>query len=131
MTGGRPMKRPSRAIMGRTARLAPSVTSTISTTLWSRTREESNGSLGLWEGAKRVPQRRQRSSALSSYPGSSHDNRGAQRETRGALRPHCSTPWPPHPFHRQGPLSLHDLLSKICDKTATCALFTRGTRKRR
>ena len=26
------------------------------------------------------------------------------------------TPWPPNPFHRQGQLPLHDLLSKICDK---------------
>ena len=36
---------------------------------------------------------------------------------RASLRPNCSTPWPPNPFHRQGQLPLHDLLSKICDKT--------------
>ena len=36
---------------------------------------------------------------------------------RAALRLNCSTPWPPNHRHRQGPLPLHDLLSKICDKT--------------
>ena len=38
-------------------------------------------------------------------------------ETRAALRLNCSTPWLPHPCHRQGQLPLHDLLRKICDKT--------------
>src|SRR5215471_14127009 len=28
-----------------------------------------------------------------------------------------STCWPPNPLHRLRPLPLHDLLSKICDKT--------------
>jgi hypothetical protein len=36
---------------------------------------------------------------------------------RTSLRPNCSTPWPPNPLHRQGQLPLHDLLSKMCDKT--------------
>src|SRR5712691_7111813 len=36
---------------------------------------------------------------------------------RAALRPNYSTPWLPHPLHRQGYLPLHDLLRKICDIT--------------
>ena len=33
---------------------------------------------------------------------------------RGAV---ASPLWPPHPFHRPGQRPLHDLLSKMCDKT--------------
>jgi hypothetical protein len=40
---------------------------------------------------------------------------------RAALRPNNSMGWPPNPLHRQGQLLLHDLLSKICDKTAGVA----------
>ena len=41
---------------------------------------------------------------------------------RGGRRgPHCGRTipmrWPPNPPHRPGQLPLHDLLSKICDKT--------------
>jgi hypothetical protein len=45
---------------------------------------------------------------------------------RTSLRLNCSTPWPPNPLHRQGQLPLHDLLSKICDKTdlSACGKYT-------
>ena len=72
-------------------------------------------------GAKRLTRRRPRSSASNSCTCSSNGNWWSKRETRASLRPNCSPPWPPHPFHRQGQLPLHDLLSKICDKTAISA----------
>jgi len=44
------------------------------------------------------------------------------------LRLNCSTPWLPNPLYRQGYLPLHDLLSKICDKTKKSALVPCGGR---
>jgi len=40
-----------------------------------------------------------------------------RQSPKASRRPHCSMRWPPNPSHRPGPLPLHDLLSKICDKT--------------
>ena len=50
-------------------------------------------------------------------------------------RPHCGRivllPWLPNPLHRQGQLTLHDLLSKICDKTRNRARRVRRFPRRR
>jgi hypothetical protein len=121
--GGRPWKRPARARRRRPARRSPSVPSPIAPLGWRRPREADHGARVRGAGAQRWPRRRARAAAANAGTCSRHGRWGSQRATRAARRPHGAPLWPPHPFHRPGQQPLHDLLSKMCDKTEICAFL--------
>ena len=126
------MKRPSRAIMRSTAPLSPSVIVKYLNNIVEQDHR----------GVKRITRPmlgfKAFDAAQSTLVGIELMHMIKKRQmvveegNEGLTVPNCSTPWPPNPFHRQGQLPLHDLLSKICDtKPVEVQGLTAPTARRR